>query len=51
MVDTTEAVRTLSQNRSRVSEIANAFARYGFASWVAAGGPFGAGRGRGPAGR
>jgi ubiquinone biosynthesis protein len=39
MTDTTTAIRTLQQNKGRVSEIADVFARYGFASWVAAGVP------------
>lgn len=39
MSDTTTAIRTLQQNKGRVSEIADVFARFGFASWVAAGVP------------
>ncbi|MGA7689534.1 MAG: hypothetical protein WCA29_09945 [Jiangellales bacterium] len=39
MSDTTTAMRTLHKNKERVAEIADAFARYGFASWVAAGVP------------
>ena len=39
MSDTTTAMRTLQKNKARVSEIADVFARYGFASWVAAGVP------------
>lgn len=39
MSDATAALRTLDRNRERVSEVADVFARYGFASWVAAGVP------------
>jgi len=39
MPDTTAAMRTLRRNRARVGEIAGAFSRYGFASWVSAGVP------------